>query len=359
MKDKKRGAGRQKIWIVIFPAVMVLILLNMGLPQRFFKAVTVNGTGYSIAAFNYYFYDEYYSFVAEHEENLPFSLKKNLKKQDYDENQSWQDYFHAQALDALYETAYLNQAASREGWKISESEQTQIDQKLKEKQQEITAYCEKNNLSDEDKYYTQMYDAGMTKEEFFDQYTAQLKAEVYKKDLIDSLQISDEEIKQTAAKEETAQAVTVGVIRLKAANDRKTGKVTDRQLNNVKIRGENILKYWKHLDSRNEDAFTTMFQNWSAAADTDQQDGIYRCVVKADLPDEIQSWCMDTSRKSGDITVITDEQGAWVVWYEKEDQGALELARKDLEKEKYDSWLSAQADNAAGQEHMIAMVIAR
>ena len=361
MENKKKGAGKQKIWFVVFPAVFVMILLNVGLPQRFLKAVTVGDTGYSIAAFNYYFYDEYYSYVAEHEENLPFSLKKNLKKQDYDDKQSWQDFFHSQALKSLYETAYLNQTAEKEGWKISDASQKEIDQKLKDKQREITEYCADNNLTSEDKYYTEMYDSGMTKEEFYRQYTAQLKAEVYKKELMDSFNVSDAEVKQTAASSgKKVQAVTVGCIRLKASNDRVEGKVTDRQLQNTKIRGKNILNYWKNLDQKDETAFTTMFENWSANADSATNAGIYRCAVKSELPEAIQSWCMDAGRKAGDTTVISDDQGAWVVWYERAEKDAsLELARQELEEKQFDSWLTAQSEECAGQEHTIAMVIAR
>lgn len=357
MGDKKRETGKQKIWIVVFPAVLVLILLNIGLPQRFFKAVTVGTTDYTIAAFNYYFYDEYYNFVAEHEENLPFSLKKNLKKQDYDENQSWQDYFHAQALKSLQETAYLNQMAEREGWEISEQDQAAIDACLEEKQQEIIEYCTDNQLTDEDKYYTQLYDSGMTKEEFFRQYTAQLKADVYRKELMNTFQISEEEANQLAASE-SKSAVTVGCIRLKAEKDRETGEVTDRQLENTQIRGNNILKYWEQQETQNEETFTEMFQNWSSNADSAKNEGIYSCAVEDELPEAVRSWCMDASRNDGDTTVISDEQGAWVVWFEKTDT-TQELAEKELEEQKYDSWLSAQSETYTEKEHTIAMVIAR
>ena len=372
MKEKT-GMGKRKIWIIVFPAVLVLILLNVGLPQRFMKAVTVGNSSYTIAAFNYYFYDTYYQFVEDHEDDLPFSLKKNLKKQDYDDTQSWQDYFHSQALQALYETARLNLAAEAAGWQPTEAQEAQISAKIKEKQQEISEYCVENNLSETDKYYTTLYDSGMTETEYFRQYENQLRAKLYKEEIEASLKndrnsaVSTDTGSQgqtvpgadsiTASKE---QAVTVGCIRLNADTDRKSGKVTERQLENSRIRGENILQRWQGEKQQDETAFSELFTQWSDNADTQENNGIYTNAIKGDLPSEIEDWCFDSSRQSGDTTVIGTEKGAYVVWYEKTDGPAVsETASRKQTENQYADWLQKESQTYIGKTHAIAMIIAR
>lgn len=356
---KEKNAGRRALWIVIIPVMLVLAALNVGLPQRFLTGVTVGNETYTVAAFNYYFYTEYYDFINDNADNLPFDLKTSLKNQDYDENTNWQEHFHEVALERLEEVSVLYTAALTNGYQLEDEEREEIQKK----QDEIYEYCADNSMNKEDSYYTTLYDAGMTKTTYFEQFERTLLADKYKEQILTELAPSADEIADYIEANLDAskdyEAADVGCIYLEPETDRDSNEVTDRQWNNCEIRAENILEKWNEGGS-NSDIFSEMATAYSQMDDVMETGGIYKTLILGDLPEELTDWYLSADRVSGDTTTIKTDSGIYILYYDQSAGSANEeTAKRELTQTAYNNWLTEQKNNVTITIHQFAMTIAR
>ena len=152
--------------LACIPAVFILILLGTGLPQRFLPAVTVGDRTYSVAQYNFYYYENYAAYVTEHYDELDelgLDLTRALKSQRYDEDLTWAQLFRVRALEDMRTYAILYDAAMEEGFLAVD----RVAEVRAEKEAELWEYCAANNIKRVETYLTGLYDAGMTEEIFY------------------------------------------------------------------------------------------------------------------------------------------------------------------------------------------------
>ena len=342
--------------LACIPAVFILILLGTGLPQRFLPAVTVGQQKYTVAQYNFYYYEAYASYVTEHYDELDalgLDLSRELKNQPYDETMSWAQYFRAAALADMREYTMLYDAALAEGFDAAD----RIAEIRAEKAEELRAYCIANNIKNVDTYLVGLYDAGMTEEIFYRELDRRTTAEAYRDVLLERM---TPELAAPAASSEGDYLTVDAVLSLfRPAADRVTGQSEDRQWNNAEALA--------HAAQERAEAWGGGFAAYTAAAaayselgDDAGPDGHYPALTKEDLEGAMEDWCLDPERKSGDTAVLRGEAGWYLVYFSGWGQSA-EALREQAERTAlaYTDWLAARAEDYPVRTSSLGMQIGR
>ena len=95
-KERRRNRWLVTELIAIFAAICVIFFWGSGVWKDFFPAIRINGSGYRLADFNYFYYAYYNSFVQENSNMVSYMFDegKSLKEQTYDNKTA----FHADIL---------------------------------------------------------------------------------------------------------------------------------------------------------------------------------------------------------------------------------------------------------------------
>ena len=137
---KKQRQNRQ---ITIFAVVLGVFLIvgilaalffQSGAPVKLLPAVTIDGKGYKLCEFNYYYYAYYNSYLDEHSEfrEYMFDDSTSLKDQPYDDHQSWFEYFEDQTVESMSSVLRTAALAEKEGFGLSTEAQKEIDTALED-----------------------------------------------------------------------------------------------------------------------------------------------------------------------------------------------------------------------------------
>lgn len=95
-------------------------------------AVTINGTDYDLAHFNYYFQSWYDSFSGENAAMLPymFDQSRSLKEQEYEDGRTWFDYFIDEASVSMQQIVTLAEEAKKADYKLDKEAEEEIGRVL-------------------------------------------------------------------------------------------------------------------------------------------------------------------------------------------------------------------------------------
>ena len=291
------------LYIVLVPVVLLIIFLNSGVLQRALPAASVNGQSYTVAAYDFYYFDYYNSFLEENEDKLDelgYDPDQSAGRQDYDGSMTWRDYFLQKGEEELAETAYFYDLSQKAGYQFSDTELLPIQKQLEKNQQAMDQYGLK-----EKNFYVSYYGRGMTKAIYEKQLERKVKAQAYKQYLVDHYQLTDEEWQgwQSSHQEEDYKAVNLKVITLEAGTDRETGKVGERQV-------EALTEKLTSLQQRYEDgeSFASLQQAFSTDALGDESGDIEN-ATRESLPEVLSSWCIDGQEncKAGDYYSVVEE----------------------------------------------------
>lgn len=342
--------------LACIPAVFVLILLGTGLPQRFLPAVTVGDTSYTVAEYNFYYYEAYASYVTEHYEELDelgLDLTRELKTQRHDETMTWTQYFRTVALADMREYTMLYDAALAMGFDAS----GEIAAAREKKAEELRAYCVANNIRNVDTYLTGLYDAGMTEEIFYRELDRRTTAEAFREALLTELtpEMAGAEA-LSAGDYRTADAV---VSLFRPGLDRVTGQSEARQWDNAETLAGAALARAEALGG-DLAAFTAAAKAYSELEDAAVPDGHYPALTKEDLEGPLEAWCFDSSRKPGDTAILRGSSGWYLLYFNGWGDSAAALReRAEQTARAYADWLAARAEDYPIRTNALGMQIAR
>lgn len=297
------------IYIVLVPIVLLIILLNSGMLQRFLPACTISGRTMRVVDYNYYYFDYYNSYLEEHEAELTqLGYDPNLEdsKQLYDGEITWKEFFQREAEQNIAETAYYCDLAESAGYEFTPEELAPVEEKLSENR----AFFQSMNLS-AGNYYISYYGSGMTEEIFTRHLTNQVKAEAYKAHLLTTMtnaavasQSGDSTASPADAENGDYRAVDLIVITLDALPDRETGEIGKAQL-------EALEKKLNELASRHENGteLNALQQAFSTCRLGDENG----CVIGAtetDLPPVLAEKCLagQAELSKGDTLSCIDKE---------------------------------------------------
>lgn len=355
---KKRSNA---LFLACMPVLCVLILLGMGLPQRVLPAVTVGGQDYSVAAYNYYYYEAYYAYVTEHYAQLAevgLDLTKQLKNQDYDSETTWAEHFREETLADMQEYAILYDAAQAEGFDASAA----VSQARLEKEEELREYCVEHKVQKVENYLTSLYDAGMTEEIFYRQLERRTTAECYRAALLERLAPTDRQVETYCRENPTPEdyaTADVVVSFFRPGTDRSTGEVTQRQWDNAEILARAA---WNRALEQGGDseAFRAIALAYSELEDPQIPDGYYATLTREGLDEVLEQWCFDSGRTQGDTALLQGENGWYLVYFNGWGADYSEVqARQTLLDRSYQDWLAERAGAYTVKTHALGMQIAR
>ncbi len=301
------------LYIILVPIVLLIIVLNSGLLQKSVPAARVHGRSYTVAQYNYYYFDSYNAFLEENADRLGelgYDPKGNDAKQFTAEGISWKSFFLRQAEASLAETAYYSDLAEAAGYVFSDEELRPIEQKLEENAAAMAA----NRLNAKN-YYTAYYGAGMTEAIYTAELTRQVKARAYRDYLIRSSAPTQAEIDAYIAENAIPDYRTADlrVITLEAQPDRETGEVGPEQENALSMKMARLVERYDAGES-----FEDLQSAFSTGALGDSQGHLYN-ATRLDLPESIA----DDLFFGGDDPVAYPD-GYPVGWYMTTNSGTTE-----------------------------------
>ena len=341
VKRKKERTRWGIVSAIIAVFVIVVILLNTNLFYSGTTAITINGTEYTNADYQYYYSSAYASFVNTYGSYLSmfFDSSQDLDEQAFtatylpdlpegiDENSTWKDYFKALALQNMTEVTALYDEAMKAGYELSAEDEAEIDEIIASFDTAATSYGLRNAKA----FVSFYYGKGNTVESVRELLTRGYIASGYAQEKFESFEYTQEELDAyynehadeldaftysyylvSAEKVETTETVT----------DEETGEeteetteaVTDETMAEAKETAERIADA---VESGAEEqamsfaeAVTEVMGEDAAATEHENTLGVSSVSY---MPDAVSEWLTDSARAEGDITVIESEGSGYYV----------------------------------------------
>ncbi len=283
--NKNNDPVLRALYIILVPVVLLIIVLNSGMLQRWVPAAQVHGQNYSVVRYNYYYFDYYNSFLEENEfilDELGYDPTVSDSTQYTEDGLTWKEFFQRRAEENMAETAYYYDLAADNGYVFSEEELLPVEEKL-------AAHTEKQLAAGigAKNYYTAYYGAGMTEEAYTAELARQVKAQAYKNYLIRSAAPTQAEIDAyiEANNIPAYQTLNLRVITLAALPERETGTVGQEQLNALTEKMDRLVERYEAGES-----FASLQAAFSTCALGDRS-GVLQDATSAELPVCIaESW---------------------------------------------------------------------
>lgn len=318
IQAKKQRQGRQ---ITIFAAVLGLFLVigilavlffQSGAPVKMFSAVTIDGKGYKLSEFNYYYYAYYNSYLDEYSEfrEYMFDDSVSLKDQPYDDNQSWFEYFEDQTVESMSSVLGTAALAEKEGFELSSEAQEEIDTAL----EGIESSADNAGMST-DKYLENIYGDGMTEKLYRKHLTYSHLAAEYSDKVKAGFGFSENEVKEYY-QEHLAEYTFVNYERFYVkASDIDTDPTVEEKQNAYSIAQKICDKVEKGGDLKE---VSSEFEDYGTYYAFD--DAYY------DPNFSYGEWLFAPERKDGDVNVIDDGSGYYVMVFHSRNESSYPTA---------------------------------
>ena len=166
--------------------VVFLLVWNTGIIQRNAAAVTVDGEKYSAADVQYYLR----SLMLQNGISSTSSLKSMTMNSTTGE--TMYDYLKSQAVERLVTSAALDKQAAEEGFTMSDDTQTEVDDQLKQLEEQWVAA----GYQSRDAFIRANYGPYMTYDRLVELFTRDMRVNEYATQFSDSLSYSDADYEQ-------------------------------------------------------------------------------------------------------------------------------------------------------------------
>ena len=115
------------------------------------------------------------------------------------------------------------------------------------------------------------------------------------------------------------------------------GKTAEEALNEFRKEAKTRLQPLTQTEQKSEAAFKDLAHLYSQDEASALDGGGYSRVKKGELPAELDAWCFDPERKSGDTTAITDDNGVHILYFSgRLDEAAVAAADEALASQEAD-----------------------
>lgn len=320
-QEQQAKKQRQNRQITIFAVVLgVLIVIGIlaalffqsGAPVRILPAVTIDGKGYKLSEFNYYYYAYYNSYLDEHSEfrEYMFDDSTSLKDQPYDDDQSWFEYFEDQTVESMSSVLRTAALAEKEGFELSSEAQEEIDTAL----EDIKSRADDAGIST-DKYLENIYGSKMSEKLYGKHLTYSHLAAEYSDQIKADFRFSEDEIK-AYYEEHLPEYTFVNYERFYVkASDIDTEPTEEEKQNAFSIAQKIFDKVEKGGDLKEA---SSEFEGYGTYYAFD--DAYY------DPNFSYGEWLFSPERKDGDANVIDDGSGYYVMVFHSRNESSYPTA---------------------------------
>ncbi len=324
--SEKRQAQAQKVLqekkkfrrnVTLIAAVLVVllavsVLINSNYLKKGVPAAKIGSWSFSATDVNFYYYTEYYNLYTQYGDYLSYFLdtSKPLDQQQFSDTQTWADYLQETALNNMQETCILNDAAKKAGYKLPDEAKNAIDELLESyrttyKQQDfasVTALLEAK------------YGEGTTESNLKKNLEIQYLAYYYAKEYTDALKFTDDELSAYYAKNKDSKDVfTYREYKVSGAADEVNGIDSTKAMANAKTIAEKIAA------AKTESEFNSLvYANAPEAEKATYENGagtLKKYQSSSSFTSGTSEWLLDSSRKSGNTTVVETTDGYFVLYF--------------------------------------------
>lgn len=295
---KNESKITRAFYIIIVPIVLLIILLNSGMFQRWFTAATVFDEDYSAVRYNYYYFSVYQDFLEQEYTGTNFNPNAAAGSQQYDENTTWKEHFCRLAEERMTRAAYYDRLAEEKGYEFSAEELAPVEEKLAA----IAALCAESGVR-ESNYFPAYYGAGMDRARFEAELTREVRAAACRARLAESWEVPEADMDRWLAENPVQDypLADVWVIELDAVPGRADGQVGQRQLDDLKARLTRLEERLLGGASVAELAERYADRAWGDG-------GLVRSADREDLPETAAEWCFGPGRTAGDSAALMDRE---------------------------------------------------
>lgn len=309
------------IAVTVFFASIVLIFSSNGF-YRSATAVKVNDHKYSIADFNFWFYNEYYEYYNECYEKygsyvsyMVPDINKSFGSQRYNSSMTWADYFEQEALKEIKEITALYDEAKAAGYKLSDEVRKELEERYKQERE--AASTAKKSLS---AYYSSMYGKGVNETVYKNNLEIFYLASYYAQDQYDSYEYTDTIINNyyDEHKDDFDTIIYRYFYISKDSASEDKNATNEEKLAAAKALAE---KMQANIHSE-ADFIKQAYENVGEKYKEDYEDDDYtlRRTIGTSLPEEYKEWLLSADRQSGDMNVVeTDGTGYCLIYYVERD----------------------------------------
>ncbi|NLO48842.1 MAG: hypothetical protein GX111_11060 [Clostridiales bacterium] len=295
--------------------LIILVVFNSSLFYTGLTAVHIGDWKYTTAEFNYFYqsaflttFNQYYQSLGEYAYYL-LDPNKSFSKQDYNEEQTYEDYFTDQAFDRMKKIAMLNRAAVEDKFVLDEDGQAQIDMTISN----AKAMANQGGLSFSS-FLVQTYGKGMTESIFNKLINWEIIAANYTNTMLDNMVFTDEEldaryeessadynlitfhryfVNATAKPEEGLDDAAAKAAAYTAANEIAVGRTED-------VFAELV---YQHVPEDQKEAYA------------DPTATLQKNVSPSSINADYKEWLTSPERTYGETTVIETETGFHVLLF--------------------------------------------
>ena len=297
-----------------------LLLWNSNVIQRSSTAVTIDGTKYTAADVDYYYYNayrywvqnQYASYIGLTTSTDRSTTKLNDFARSYlgvDKEMTWDAYLKDQAVKTLTQITKLGNLAKENGYTFTDEMQKDLDASL----DSIKAAAKEYGVS-QNAYLKALYGNNMTIANYTKMWKQYAIANAYSEDHEESLSYSESDLDAYYQEHKNdLDEVSYEVIyfngnpETKTDSDGKTIEATDEEKAAAKAAAHEAASLTLKRFNAGED-LETIAKDYSFATYNKQEKGTYSTS-------DVGKWLFDESRKDGEISIVETDPSSYVLLF--------------------------------------------
>jgi len=308
--QKKRGMHKETIGIIVVAVlILAVVVINSSFFYTMMPGLSIGGTNYTTAEFNYYYFTAYYNLNSQYGNSL-IDPSIPLDKQDsWFGDGTWADYFENDALESMRRIEFLCDEAEKNGFELSQEDKDSIATNLAgfDSYADL-GYASKNQLVQAN------FGKGSNIKMVEKILTKTAIAQAYTQQILDSYEFSEDEIEaHYTEKKDTYDVLTYRQFFIDGSANEEEGIDAETAMAAAKEKAEAMAKA-----ITDEESFVAQaVENAAEGQEEIFEDPEYTqySAVGQSINGAYSEWLLDAARKEGDVKAIEDTNGYYVMMY--------------------------------------------
>ena len=333
-KENVKSKQRKKL-ITTVAAIVVIVLIVLGVvfnSNLFYTGTTalkIGDTNYTTADFNYEYFNTYYNTYTSLQNSygsyasMFLNTNESLDKQQYSEDQTWDEHFEEEAITQLKQMTILNDMADAENWELNAEQKAEIEANI----DSLKTSAAQANYTDYRAYIRALYGKGFTEERLRKLLQKSYRATYYSQYLSDKWMnsYSDAELDEYYdSVSSDYDLVSFMSYTVNAEEDEENGIDAESAKAQAKTIADEIKA------ARDQATFADAVYRFAPedekAAYEKEDACLHRYAAPAGINNtEWRSWLTDPARQAGDTTIIEFSTGYHVLLFLESSDNSYEL----------------------------------
>jgi len=351
LKAKKTRRNTIIVIVVVLVCLAAALFVNSKYLRRSGTALTIGDSKVSVAEYNYFFNNTYYDYrstitqyYGDYADSMLPSTNEPLSSQKYSDTMTWSDYIETLTMSRIVPYYQAYEAAKAAGYELSEEGRANIDGQVTT----ITEAAGQSSFGNVDDYLAAYYGRGMNIDTFKKCSEIALVAGEYGDHYRNSLTYTPEQVAEKKADtgdgyeqfRYRAFLVTSETVNEDDFEDSDAYEAAQTAAAAAaKVQAEAYSS-----DIKSEEEFIAAAADYNSDRYGDGSATLYS-MLGSELTDLFKGWLTDSARKPGDVGVIEDTTGAYVIYfierdandYKTVDLRVIALRADDLNADDFDS----------------------